>query len=85
MLKKHEFIESNEQLITETYDKTLHQVAYALEHEGYIDRQFRFSCVPGVVMEVKNRLTRQCEENGWTVDINFNHSRPESELYIRVY
>lgn len=85
MIKRQDFIEQNEQLISETYEKTLSQVASVLEHEGYIDRQFRFACVPGVVIEIKNRLTRLFEANGWTVEINFNHSRPESELYIRIF
>ncbi|MCW8329396.1 hypothetical protein MD588_11310 [Photobacterium sp. SDRW27] len=85
MLKRQEFIDKHELLISKTYDETLHQVASILEQQGYINKEFRYSCVPGVVIEVKNRLSQLLEDNGWTVEINFNHSRPESELYIQVY
>lgn len=85
MIKKQEFLERNEQIITKELRSSLSYIAPRLETDGFFKSEIRCSCVPGVVIEVQRLLQKHLYDHGWMAEVSFSVDMSGPKLDIKVY
>ncbi|WP_299018705.1 hypothetical protein [uncultured Photobacterium sp.] len=85
MINKQDFIDQNEDVISEELNSSLSHIIPKLKKNGFFQSQLSYACAPGIVIEVQRRLHKKLYDHGWVAEIDFLSSITSSELHIKVY
>ncbi|AUD60370.1 hypothetical protein AYJ58_13140 [Shewanella sp. Pdp11] len=83
MFYKHDFIESNQEIIDKEVKEVIEAITERLKKNGYYKGDFNFDTPSGVVIAVAGEVKYEIEGWGWNVTVDVQASQQNIKFEIQ--